>query len=531
MVELLRSGVCQKCGAALAAGADVRGTCPRCMLQWAFADHPDDTAVRPTPKPVAAVEEPELRGRFGNFLIERLIGRGGMGVVYLAQHSSLGRRVALKVLPEALSRDEQFTERFQREARALGSLSHPNIVGVHECGCIDGRFFFAMEFVEGGSLRNLLDHKALSPERALQIVPQLCDALQYAHAQGVVHRDIKPENILVDPNGVVKVADFGLAKIVGNEPAGYRALTRSDLVVGTLHYMAPEQVEKPKEVDHRADIYSLGVVFYEMLTGELPLGRFEPPSHHSNASARLDHVVMRALEKRPERRYQSASELKVDAQRSAHGAPPLAAPFPPGPGAPARSSRWALWLGVAAALLIFVPIPVLGLLNAGPGGSSIGFMLAWGMGATWLIGLIGSMIALGRGKIALGCAGLALCAFGFVFGSLFLFVASPARVHRTGVPPVPAMGEATWEVSSSGPSVAEAVDQARQAGQAGREAALRTKLSLLTLTKGATHPETVAARMELERVLEESAKAKASGSGAVLEPSPVEPPAEVEKGR
>src|SRR5205823_9198418 len=144
-------------------------------------------------------------------------------------------------------------------------------------------------------------------------VPQVCDALQYAHDQGVVHRDIKPENILLDKTGRVKIADFGLARLVGADSTSQR-LTQSREVMGTPHYMAPEQVEKPQDVDHRADIYSLGVVFYEMLTGELPLGRFAAPSMKAGVDGRLDQIIFRALEREPEERYQRISEVKTDVE-------------------------------------------------------------------------------------------------------------------------------------------------------------------------------------------------------------------------
>src|SRR5208282_151459 len=146
------------------------------------------------------------------------------------------------------------------------------------------------------------------------IVPQICDALQYAHDEGVVHRDIKPENVLVDRKGGVKIADFGLAKILGHEPEALR-LTGEGQVMGTPHYLAPEQVEHPQAVDHRADIFSLGVVFYEMLTGELPLGKFQPPSGKVQVDVRLDEVVLHALEKEPQHRYQQASQVKTDVQK------------------------------------------------------------------------------------------------------------------------------------------------------------------------------------------------------------------------
>jgi serine/threonine protein kinase len=167
-----------------------------------------------------------------------------------------------------------------------------------------------MEFVDGVNLRELLQQKTITSAQSLAIVPKICEALQFAHEQGIVHRDIKPENILLDRRGQVKIADFGIAKILNpNVPATY--LTGAQERIGTPHYMAPEQVESSKTVDHRADIYSLGVVFYELLTGELPLGRFAPPSQKVQIDVRLDEVVLRALEKEPALRYQHASEVKT----------------------------------------------------------------------------------------------------------------------------------------------------------------------------------------------------------------------------
>lgn len=170
-----------------------------------------------------------------------------------------------------------------------------------------------MEFVDGVNLRQLLHDGKLQPAEALKIVPQVCEALQFAHDEGIVHRDIKPENILLDRKGRVKIADFGLAKLLGRDVADHK-LTATHQVMGTPHYMAPEQIEKPLTVDHRADIYSLGVVFYEMLTGELPLGRFAPPSQRVRIDVRLDEVVLRALEREPERRFQNVSEVKTEVE-------------------------------------------------------------------------------------------------------------------------------------------------------------------------------------------------------------------------
>ena len=236
-----------------------------------------------------------------------------MGAVYKARQKRLDRLVALKILPFSVSRDPAFAERFAREARALARLTHPNIVTVYDSGQTDGLFYFLMEFVDGMNLRQLLNTAKIAPKEALAIVPQICDALQYAHDKGIVHRDIKPENILLDKGGVVKIADFGLAKLVGLDTKD-QTITSSRDVMGTPHYMAPEQVEHPQDVDHRADIYSLGVVFYQMLTGELPLGRFAPPSRKVQIDVRLDEVVLRALEKEPEHRYQHASDVKTQVE-------------------------------------------------------------------------------------------------------------------------------------------------------------------------------------------------------------------------
>ena len=264
----------------------------------------------------------EMSRMFPQLEIHALIGKGGMGAVYKARQPALDRLVALKILPPQVASGPGFAERFNREARALAKLVHPNIVAVHEFGQMSGLPFFIMEFVDGLNLRQLERAGKLSPREALQIVPQICEALQFAHDEGIVHRDIKPENILLDKKGRVKVADFGIAKIMGTEAEP--GITETSAAIGTPQYMAPEQVEKPETVDHRADIFSLGVVFYEMLTGELPLGKFAPPSRTVNVDVRLDDVVLRALEKEPERRYQHVSQVRtaVDTIACAPARPP-----------------------------------------------------------------------------------------------------------------------------------------------------------------------------------------------------------------
>ena len=297
---------CPHCGKPLTA-ASVQGICPECLLQAGLGTQgPDAAETKFTPPALD-----QLAPLFPQLELLELLGRGGMGAVYKARQRELNRLVALKVLPaDKAERDPAFAERFAREARALAALNHPNIVTVFDHGQAGGHCWLLMEYVDGLSLRQLLQRGSMKPEEAIAIVPRICEALQFAHQHGIVHRDIKPENILVDTLGRVKIADFGIAKIAG--PESERAnLTEPQQTIGTPHYMAPEQVEKPSTVDHRADIYSLGVVFYEMLTGELPLGKFASPSQKVQVDVRLDEIVLRALEKEPARRYQQAGEVKT----------------------------------------------------------------------------------------------------------------------------------------------------------------------------------------------------------------------------
>jgi predicted Ser/Thr protein kinase len=236
-----------------------------------------------------------------------------MGLVFKARQRKLDRSVALKLLPQKPGADPAFCERFRREARVLARLSHPNIVAVHDFGEAGPFFYLLMEYVDGVNLRQAMQSGRFTPAQALALVPKICDALQYAHEEGVLHRDIKPENLLLDMRGRVKIADFGIAKLLGETKD--ITLTASGSAIGTPHYMAPEQLERPQEVDQRADVYSLGVVFYEMLTGELPIGRFAPPSEKAPIDPRLDRVVLRSLEKERERRYQSAGDVKTQVEK------------------------------------------------------------------------------------------------------------------------------------------------------------------------------------------------------------------------
>jgi predicted Ser/Thr protein kinase len=332
---------CPHCGALLPPDAP-DGLCPKCVMALNLKT---ETVLTGEPSPAQPPLPPEqIAPYFPQLEILECLGRGGMGVVYKARQKSLNRLVALKLLAPERAHDPQFAARFEKEARALAALNHPNIVTIHDHGQAGGYYYLLMEYVDGVTLRQLLAKERVSTREALAIVPQICDALQFAHDQGIVHRDIKPENILMDRRGRVKVADFGLAKIVGdvaqaslpagsggipaassemgdtglgspvNPQAGKPALqdlTEAGKIMGTPQYMSPEQIHAPGEVDHRADIYALGVVFYQMLTGELPGKKIEPPSKKVHIDVRLDEIVLRALEKKPELRYQQVSEVKT----------------------------------------------------------------------------------------------------------------------------------------------------------------------------------------------------------------------------
>lgn len=294
---------CTACGTRFAAAEAPGEHCPRCMMQMAL----DPDSSRPGGMP--APDPEELASHFPGYEIEGLIGRGGMASVYKARQDRLDRYVAIKVMTLGDTDNPELSARFSQEARLLAGLDHPGIVRIHDFGEAGELFYLVMEYVDGASLRDLMRQGKLSASEAMSFVPQLCDALQYAHDQGVVHRDVKPENILVDTEGRVRLADFGLAKRCGAELG--LGLTASGQALGTPHYMAPEQLYGAG-VDHRADIYSLGVVVYEMLTGELPVGRFGPPSQKSKGGKVFDAPVMRSLATEPADRYQHARDVKRD---------------------------------------------------------------------------------------------------------------------------------------------------------------------------------------------------------------------------
>jgi len=334
--------------------------------------------MEPTREPGAGRAAPDLdavRAAFPQFEILGLIGQGGMGAVYKARQPQLDRFVALKILTPPPGADQHFAERFQREARALARLSHPHIVTVHDFGQAGVFFYLLMEFVDGVNLRQAMKAGRFTPSQALAVVPPICEALQYAHDRGIVHRDIKPENLLLDKAGRLKIADFGIALMMGaapESPAGAFAdraaagLTQGS-VLGTPQYMAPEQsAPSSSQVDHRADIYSLGVVLYELLTGELPSSKLEAPSSHMRGiqvDVRLDEIVLRALQEQPERRYRTALDFKTDVEIVAatpvpHAVPPAASRVGPSSSsgnAPRRIPSARAWM-IGACVFLLLPV-------------------------------------------------------------------------------------------------------------------------------------------------------------------------------
>jgi serine/threonine protein kinase len=259
-----------------------------------------------------------LQPLFPELKIGEVIGSGGMGCVFQARQIKLDRTIALKILPKELSDDALFTERFAREARAMARLNHNGIVGIHDFGSVQNTHFLILEYLDGSNLRELEEAGSVSAEEVILIIEQICAALEYAHAEGVIHRDIKPENILFDQSGRVVLADFGLARLAMDSSAPV-SLTQTRQAMGTLNYMAPEQWENPKAVDHRADIYALGILLYEMLTGRIPRGSFPPASTLSDVSPALDDVIHKTLQLDADDRYQTVMEFSEALQAAVNG--------------------------------------------------------------------------------------------------------------------------------------------------------------------------------------------------------------------
>jgi len=233
-----------------------------------------------------------------------------MSIVYKARQSKLDRIVALKILHRELFEDSEFRIRFQREAKALAALSHPNIVTLFDSGFERDITFLVMEYVSGVTLRQLIMDGKLTPKEILPIIENVCSGLDHAHASGIIHRDIKPENIIVDETGKTKITDFGLAKAIRGDGTKLTSLTLSHVIMGTPQYMAPEQLDRPKTVTITVDIFALGVVFYEMLTNELPLGDYDPPSEKGGVAKSIDRGIGKMLEKDPEQRFQRAGDVR-----------------------------------------------------------------------------------------------------------------------------------------------------------------------------------------------------------------------------
>ncbi len=278
------------------------------------------------------VAEVSIVGReLGNYRIERPLGAGGMGEVYLAYDSKLKRQVALKILPAAFVLDDERIKRFEREARAVSALNHPNIVTIYDFGQAENVNYIVTEFIEGKTVRELINSNP-SLKETLAIVSQICDALAAAHKLGIIHRDIKPENIMMRPDGYVKILDFGLAKLNPQADSIHVSLTnytQKGTIIGTLAYMSPEQISDEK-VDHRTDLWSLGVVLYEMLAGKNPFKgenrqatmnailTLDPPpisEFNSSVPAELDAILSKALEKDADVSYQTASDFRADLKR------------------------------------------------------------------------------------------------------------------------------------------------------------------------------------------------------------------------
>jgi len=324
---------CSECGAPLeTVDSTADSLCPQC----AKAPKPRVQQVQAEPawdsggsirQRWAAPSVQKLNTLLESFEVDTMVSRGGMSAVYKAWQPNLDRWVAIKLLAFSPLENPTLAERFKQEAKVLANLKHPNIVTIHDIAQVDEYMYLVMEWVEGVQLHQFVRMHPGSIVLVLSIGIQICDALRQAHSLGVVHRDIKPRNILIQypldesldelklPPGVtpfrVKLVDFGLAHLMDGSREESR-LTQTHEVLGTPYFIAPEQIKDGRKIDHRTDIYSVGVVLYELLTGDLPCGRFGPPSESSKADGRIDDIVMRCLEREPDKRYQGISELRSD---------------------------------------------------------------------------------------------------------------------------------------------------------------------------------------------------------------------------
>lgn len=321
----------------------------------------------------------DLTGKqFGAYHIVSPLGEGGMAAVYKAYQPAVDRYVALKVLPQHFAKDPQFIGRFKQEAKMLAKLQHPHILPVHDSGESDGYTYFVMPLIDGGDLADLMEKGALPLPEIGRIVSQVGDALDYAHAQGIVHRDIKPSNILLDQRGNCLLTDFGIAKLVAGSTSD--KLTSTGHVIGTPSYMSPEQ-GLGKELDGRSDIYALGVILYEMMTGEVPFRAetpmavmlkhihdplMSPREYNGDLPEAIERVVLKSMAKKPEDRYATAGEMVMALQGAIQSAAidhaGATVPYPvakspttrPKAAVAAKKSNTALWLGLAAILVLLL---------------------------------------------------------------------------------------------------------------------------------------------------------------------------------
>ena len=299
-----QSAHCSQCQQPLTVGSSEL-VCPECRdgLKALLVNETEGTAsVKPN------VQWDTLAASLPDRDFLRTLGSGGMGQVFLVRHRRLDRLEALKVLLPDFAENPRFMQRFMRESKVLARLRHPNIVSIHDCSDLNGLLYILMEFVDGESLREVIARGALTVEERIDIVAQIGEAMRYAHKAGVIHRDLKPGNILLSKGGEVKVVDFGLGKEM-TKGKGNVSLTGPREIMGTPGYMAPEQSQSVGEVDFRSDIYSVGVVAYELMTGRMPCGVFRPLSSFASVSRKMDEVIHCALSQEPETRYENAGQF------------------------------------------------------------------------------------------------------------------------------------------------------------------------------------------------------------------------------